>query len=54
MVFWEHKTELVCFLSIIEENEIIVNSIEYDVWEYEYEILGSLIDQVEQWDWPCF
>ena len=31
MEFLEHKTELVCFLSITEETEVIVNSIYDDV-----------------------
>ena len=35
MVFWEHKTDLV-FLSITEETEVVINSIEDDVWESEY------------------
>ena len=30
MVFWEHKTELVYFLSITEYTGVIVNSIEDD------------------------
>ena len=53
MVFWEHKTELVCFLSIIKETGVIVNSVYYDVWEAEDEITGSLIDIVDSWNWPC-
>ena len=36
MEFLEHKTELVCFLSITEETEVIVNSIDSDVLEAEY------------------
>ena len=31
VVFWEHKTESVCSLSIPEETEVIVNLIEDDV-----------------------
>ena len=54
MVFWEHKTELVCSLSITEETEVIVNLIEDYVWENKYEKTGFLIDGVESWDWPCF
>ena len=33
MVFWEHKPELLCFLLIPEETEVIVNSKEDDVKE---------------------
>ena len=50
VTFLEHKTELVCFLSITEETEVIVNSIEYDVEESEDERTGSLIEIVESWD----
>ena len=42
----EHKTELVCFLSIIEGTEVIVNSIDYDVLEAGDERTGALIDGV--------
>ena len=42
--------ELVCFLSIIEETEVIVNSMEDDVLEAEYERTGSLIDGFDSWD----
>ena len=31
MVFWEHKTELVCFLSITEETEVFVDSVDDDI-----------------------
>ena len=44
MKFLEHKTELVCFLYIIEEAEVIVNSIYDDVEEDEDEITGAFID----------
>ena len=47
MLFWEHKTESVCSFSIIEETQVIVNSIEDDVWEAEYEKTDSLIDGVD-------
>ena len=52
MVFCEHKTELVCFLSIIEQTEVIVNSIDDGVWQAEDEKTGSLIDRVDSWYWP--
>ena len=54
MVFWEHKTELVCFMSIIEETKFLVNAVDDDVWESEDERTVSLIDGFESWDWPCF
>ena len=31
MLFWEHKTELVCSLSIIDETKVLVNTVGYDV-----------------------
>ena len=54
MVFWEHKTELVCFLSITEETKVLVNEVDDDVWEAEYERTGSLIYRVESWDCLCW
>ena len=45
MVFWDHKTGLVCFLSITEESEVIVNAVDDDFWESEYERTGCLIDR---------
>ena len=51
MVNREHKTELVWFLSIIEETEVIINSMEDDFWETEYERTGSLTDGVGSKDW---
>ena len=53
MVFWEHKTELVCFLSITEETKVLVNAVDYDVWEAKYERAVSFIDGVKSWDLPC-
>ena len=53
MVFWEHKMELVCSLSVTEETEVIVSSIEDDVWKAEDEKIGSFIDGFESWDWLC-
>ena len=53
MVFWEHKTELVCFLSITEEKKVLVNAVDDDVWEDEDYITGSCIDVVEIWDLIC-
>ena len=53
MVFWEYKTELVCFLSITEETEVIVNWIDDDVWEAEDERTGFFIDWFESWYWLC-
>ena len=53
MVCWEHRTESVCFLSIIEETKILFELIEDDVSEAENEITGSLIDKVDIWDWLC-
>ena len=54
MVFWEQKTELVCFLSITEETEVLVNAVDDYVWESEDEITCSFIYRVKVWDWPCF
>ena len=50
MEFSERKTELSCFLSLTEGTEVVVNSIENDVWEAKYEITGALNDRVEIWD----
>ena len=35
MVFWEHKIELVCFLSITEETKVLVNTVDDDILESE-------------------
>ena len=51
MEFLEHRTELVCFLSIKEGTEVIVNSIDDYVWESKDKIKGALIDRVESWEW---
>ena len=53
MEFLEHKTWLVCFLSLTEGTEVIVNSIDDYVWEAKYKITGALIDGVESWYWLC-
>ena len=53
MGFLEHKMELVCFLSLTENTEVIVNSIENVVWADKDERAGALIDGAESWDWPC-
>ena len=50
IIFGEHKTD---FFSITEETKVLVNTVDDDVWEADYEITGSLIDGVESWDWPC-
>ena len=47
MEILEHKTEWAGFLSITEGTEVIVNSIDNDVWVAEYEITGALIGEVE-------
>ena len=47
MGFLETKTELFWFLFIIEGTEVVVNLIEYDVWEAKYELTGTLNDEVE-------
>ena len=51
MVFWEHKMELVYSLSMIEDTKVLVNAVDDDVWEYEYERRGSLIDWIDSWYW---
>ena len=51
--FWEHKTESVSSLSIIEETQVLLESVEHDVWEAEDEKTGFLIDEVEICDWLC-
>ena len=51
MVFWEQKTDQVCYLSIVEETQVLVELIEYNIWEAEYEKTGLLIDRVESWGW---
>ena len=48
--FWENRTELVCFLSLTEVTEVVVNPIYDDVWEAKDERTGALIDGVESWD----
>ena len=53
MEFLEHETELVYFLSIIKVTEVIIDSIDDDVWETEDEITVALIDRVDSWNWPC-
>ena len=53
MEFLEHKIELVCFLYITEETEVIVNSIYGDILEAKYERTNEFIDVVYSWDWIC-
>ena len=53
MVFGEHKTELVYFLPITEETEVLVNEVGDYVWEAKDERKGSLIEVVESWHWIC-
>ena len=53
MEFLEHKAELVCFLSLTEGTEVIVDSINDDVWEDKDKIADALIDLVESWYWIC-
>ena len=53
MEFWEHKTESLCFLSLTEGTDIVVNSIDDDVWEAEDEQRGAKNYEVESWDEPC-
>ena len=52
MEFLEHKAELVCFLSLIEGKEVVVNSFDNDVWVAKSERKGALLDGFESWDWP--
>ena len=51
MVFLEHKTELVYSLLVTEDTKVLVNAVDDDVWEYEYERTGSLIDWIDSWYW---
>ena len=53
MEFSEHKTELLCFLSLTRGTQVAVKSIDDDVWESKDEITGALIDRVDIWDWLC-
>ena len=46
MEFWEHKTKLFFFLSLIEGTDVVVNLIYDDIWEAEDELTGALNDQV--------
>ena len=50
MVFWEHKTELFCFLSLTEETCVVLNSIADDDWEAEDEQTCAFNDGVDSWD----
>ena len=50
VLFLEHKTESVFSLSIIEEKQVIFNSIEDDVWEFEDVKTDSLIDVFDSKD----
>ena len=46
MEFLEHKTELVCFLSITDETKVIYNPMDDDVWEDKDERTGAFIGRV--------
>ena len=45
--------ELVWFLSLTEGTEVIVNSIDNDVWESKDKRTGVFNDGAEIWDWLC-
>ena len=53
VVFWEHKTEFFWYLSVIEGTDVVVNLIAEDIWDYEGELTGALIDKVESSYWLC-
>ena len=38
------------FFSSTEGTDVIVNSIDDDVWGSEYELTGALSEKVEDWD----
>ena len=40
-------------MSVIEGTDAVVNLIAEDVWDYEYELSGALIDKVNSWYWLC-
>ena len=42
MVFWEWKTELFYFLSLIEGTDVVVNLIAGGVWKSEDGLTGAL------------
>ena len=42
------------FLSLTEGTEVIVNSIDDDVWEAKYKRTGALIDGLGSWYGLCF
>ena len=44
------KNSCSAFLCLIEGTDVVVNSIDDDVWEYEDERTGALNDGVESWD----
>ena len=41
------------FLSIIEGAEVIVNSMDVDVWEAKYKRTGAFTDGVGSYNWLC-
>ena len=51
MVFWEYKTELFLFLSLIEGTYVVVNAIADAVWGSKVELTGVLSDEVDNGDW---
>ena len=53
MEFWEHKTQLFWFLSPTEETDVVVNSIDDDVWGTEDEQTVALNYGFESWYWLC-
>ena len=40
-------------MSLTEGTYVVINSIDDDDWEYEYEQTGSLNEKVESWYWLC-
>ena len=42
--FLEHKIKLFCFLCITEVTDVVVNSIDDDVWEANNELTGAFND----------
>ena len=50
MVCQELKTDFFRFLSVIEETDVVVNSISDDGWEANDELTGALSDEFDIWD----
>ena len=53
MEFWEQKIKLFCFLSLTEGTDVLVKSIEDDVWEAADEETCALNYEVKSWYWLC-